>query len=275
MGGVPYYLNYIQKGKSAEQNIQEICFTKNGILFTEFERLFQSLFDAPELNIRIIREIARKREGISREELLFRMKMSSGGSFNKRIQEIQAAGFIQGFIPYQFKKKEQHFRVIDEYSCFYLHWIDPVASKGFHQPNYWQHCLRNSSWNTWAGYTFENICLKHTSKILHALELDSTPCEVGNWRYVSSKKRDTGTQIDLLLDRQDGVITLCEIKYSKNLFTIDKAYAQELHRKIEIFREKTKTKKELFLAFITTMGIKNNFWSADLVAQEVLLKDLF
>jgi hypothetical protein len=119
------------------------------------------------------------------------------------------------------------------------------------------------------------VCLKHAPQILHALELDSIPCEIGSWRLTSSKKGESGAQIDLLLDRQDGVITLCEIKYSKNQYVIDKAYAKELNQKIEVFREKTKTKKEVFLAMVTTMGVKKNMWSDDLIAQEVVLKDLF
>lgn len=276
MGGIPYYLNYIESGKSAEQNIQDICFSNNGILLTEFQRLFQSLFDASETNLRIIREIARKREGISREDLLSRLKLTSGGTFNKRIGELEAAGFIRGFIPYNHKKKEQHFRVIDEYSTFYLTWIDPLAEKGFSQTNYWKTCLRSSQWASWSGYAFENVCFKHLAQIMHALELDSIPAEVGNWRFIPKKgTKETGTQIDLLFDRQDQAVTLCEIKFSTNKYLIEKAYAKELQRKIDVFQEKTKTNKQIFLAMVTCLGVKKNLWSEELVTNEATLKDLF
>jgi predicted AAA+ superfamily ATPase len=276
MGGIPYYLNSIEKGRSAEQNIQEICFKDNGILRTEFERLFQSLFDQAEVNLRLIREIARKREGISREELLSKVKMTSGGTFNKRIQELRSAGFIQSFVPYRYKKKEQCFRILDEYSAFYLTWIDPLSEKGFSQTNYWKTCLRSSKWASWAGYAFESLCFKHLAQIIRALDLDSIPCEVGNWRFIPQKKsKEEGVQIDLLLDRQDNAVTLCEIKHSASRYIIDKAYAKELHRKIDVFEQKTKTEKQLFLAFITPMGLKKNLWSEELVANEVTLRDLF
>jgi len=276
MGGIPYYLNFIEKGKSAEQNIQDLCFSTNGILHTEFERLLQSLFDASEVHVRILREIAQKREGISRENLLTRLNISSGGTFNKRLNELQAAGFIHSFIPYRHKKKEQHFRVLDEYSAFYLTWIDPVVEKGFPQVNYWKTCQRNAKWASWAGYAFESVCFKHLPQILRALRLTSIPCEIGNWRFVP-KKRSTeqGAQVDLLFDRHDQAITLCEIKYSPNKYLIDKGYAKELHHKIDTFQKKTKTTKQLFLSFISTYGVKKNLWSEDLVTNEVSLKELF
>ena len=276
IGGIPYYLNYVEAGKSAEQNIQEICFNAEGVLFTEFKRLFESLFQNAELNLRIIREIANKREGISREGLLKKLNISSGGTFNKRLNELEAAGFIQGFIPYRYKKKEQYFRIIDEYSSFYLTWIDPIAEKGFPQPNYWKRCIRSPQWISWSGYAFENVCLKHLPQILKALRLNSISCEVGNWRFTPAKgSKETGAQIDLLLDRQDNAVTLCEIKYSANKYAIDKSYAKNLQNKMDIFQSKTKTPKQLFLALITVNGVTKNLWSKELVTNQVDLKDLF
>lgn len=276
MGGIPHYLNYIDATKSAEQNIQNICFASSGFLLTEFRRLFASLFDAAEVNLSIIREIAKRREGISREELISKTGMSSGGTFNKRIDELQAAGFIQGYIPYHHKKKEQHFRVIDEYSAFYLTWIDPIIDKGFTQHNYWKSCFRKSQWATWAGYAFESLCLKHLPQILKSLDLESTPCVIGSWRFTPKKgSKDAGAQIDLLFDRHDNAVTLCEIKYSSTKYAIDKSYAKELIRKMDVFKERTGTNKQLFMAFITTMGVKKGLWGKEAVSDEVTLRDLF
>ncbi len=276
IGGIPYYLNYVEAGKSADQNIQEICFAPNGVLFTEFKRLFESLFQNAELNLRIIREIANKREGIAREELLSKLNIASGGTFNKRLNELQAAGFIQGFIPFRNRKKEQYFRIIDEYSSFYLTWIDPIAERGFPQPNYWKLCTQSPHWFSWKGYAFESVCLKHLPQILHALRLDTIACEIGNWRFTPMKgSKETGAQIDLLFDRHDNALTLCEIKYSANKFVIDKTYAKDLHRKMDVFQIKTKTPKQLFLALITVNGTKKNLWSEELITNQVDLKDLF
>lgn len=275
MGGIPYYLNGIEASKSVEQNIQETCFTANGLLFTEFQRLFQSLFDSAQIHMRIMREIVRKREGISREDLLSRLGATSGGRFNIRLNELEAAGFIRGFVPYRNKKKEQHFRIVDEYSAFYLTWIDPIAEKGFPQTNYWQACLHGPKWTSWAGYAFECVCLKHLPQILYALGLNSIPSEVGNWRFIPKpRSKEQGAQIDLLFDRHDDALTLCEIKYSAGKYSIDKTYAKELHRKVDTFQEKTKTSKQLFLALITTHGLKKGLWNGDLVANEVTLQDL-
>ena len=274
MGGVPYYLNFVEKGKSAEQNIQEICFSNNGPLLTEFDRLYRSLFASADLHLRLIRAIAAKREGVSREDLLSKVGGSSGGTFNKKVKELEAAGFIRGFIPYGNQKKNQYFRLIDEYSAFYLTWIDPVVSRGFIQVNYWKSCLRSASWAAWAGYAFESVCFKHLPQILSALHLKSIPSEIGSFRWVPKKGvKEKGVQVDLLFDRQDQTVTMCEIKYSSAKYLIDKAYAKDLQHKIEVLQEKTS--KQVFLALISTLGVKKNLWSEELVDSEVTLKDLF
>ncbi len=128
---------------------------------------------------------------------------------------------------------------------------------------------------TWSGYAFENVCLKHIAQIRHALNLDYISSETGSFKSHGNSVTKEGVQIDLLFDRQDQVITLCEIKYSTQPFVLDKAYAKELLRKIEVFTTLTRTKKQIFLALLTAQKMKKNIWSEDLIAQEVSLDDLF
>lgn len=166
----------------------------------------------------------------------------------------------------------------DEYSLFYLRWIEPnlktIAKKEINE-GFWLSLSSQSSWKTWAGYAFESICYKHINQIRRALYVNSG-AHVGTWRYSPrAKDGQEGAQIDLLFDRQDGVITLCEIKCSDNQFAIDKSYYQELVRKMEVFRKQTRTKKQLFLSMVTTYGLKKTIYSEELITGQATLEDLF
>ncbi len=278
IGGIPHYWKFIEKRKSVIQNINDLCFQKDGLLFNEFTLVFRSLFDRFQVHESIIRVIAKKRNGISREELLNTLGITSGGSFKKRLDELESSGFIEIFILFGRKKKDYFVKVTDEYTLFYLYWIDTLKSKRTigENKNYWLTKCKDPAWKIWAGYAFESICQKHKNEILYALGLESVGGEIGPWRFLPKKgSNEKGAQIDLLIDRNDNAFTLCEIKYSDSLFLIDKEYSKKLKNKIEVFEERFNPKKEVFLPMITTMGIKRNIWTEDLITSEVTLSDLF
>ncbi len=275
MGGVPFYLNKLRKDKSVVQNINELCFSRTGLLYQEFPRLFKSLFAAYELNLKITRIIAEYRHGISYSELIKRIGKKAGGRFSDRLNELESAGFIQKMLPYGRVKRDRYYSIKDEYTMFYLKWIEPIVDRIPDSGHYWQSISKTAAWNSWSGNAFEVVCYKHKNKIIKALHI-ATTCLVGNWRYIPARKeKSNGAQIDLLFDRGDDAVSLCEIKYSANPFSIDKAYANNLKNKIDLFQKMTGTNKQLFLVLITTMGLKRNTWSEDLVNQIVELKELF
>ncbi|MCK4764308.1 MAG: AAA family ATPase [Candidatus Aminicenantes bacterium] len=278
MGGIPHYLKSVSKGLSAAQNIDRICFRPEGLLLDEFNHLFASLFERSEVHIDIIQALAGQRQGLSREELLKKSKLSSsGGTFKKRLLELEKAGFIAAFTPYGYANKGTYYRIIDEYTLFYLNWIQPVR-KRLHRDStdYWQSKSRSQTWKSWAGYAFEALCLKHIEQTCKALDISSISKEIGSWRYISPPgSGGSGTQIDLLIDRADGIINICEIKYYDKKFTIDKSYATKLRHRLETFKEQTGTGKQLFLTMITTYGLTENEYAGELVAKTVTMKDLF
>ncbi|MBB71821.1 MAG: AAA family ATPase [Legionellales bacterium] len=278
MGGVPYYLNQITKSKSASQNINDICFNKNGLLYNEFSSLFSALFDNPEINRLIIQTIANKNHGISREELLKQTKLSSGGRFNHRINELTASHFIQEFVPYGRTRRDIYYKIIDPYTLFYLRWIEPLykSSRQVTDKGYWLKKLNTPAYNTWSGYAFESICLNHTAQIAKALGLEHIAYETGSWQFIPRKNsQEQGAQIDLLFDRNDGIIDICEIKYCHKQYTVDKAYAKNLANKMDVFSKHIKIKKHIHLNMICAMGLKHNLWSDDLVQQAIDLNALF
>lgn len=278
-GGVPYYLSQVKKGLSAAQIIEDLAFSKKGILFDEFEQLFASLFDESEEYVKIIKTIASSRYGISQSELLQTLGDSfMGGTGSKRLQDLEETGFIMKLQSYQHERKGLYYRVVDEYSLFYLKWIEPIKNslqKRNFKKDYYLTIQNTPEWNAWLGLAFESICYEHISNIRKALNLEGSAI-ADSWRYVPKKgSSDLGAQIDLLFDRRDDAITLCEIKYGDEPFSISKDYLENLNRKMAVFKNRTGTKKQLFMAMICAGGLKNNLYAQDFISGVVVLDDFF
>ncbi len=277
IGGIPLYLDQVKKGLSANQIIDQVCFSKNGLLVDEAEELFKSLFIDSKNYFKLTREIAKHRYGITKGELAKRMGVSLSGRLVERLKELEDAGFIISFLPYQHREKGVYFRVIDEYTMFYFRWVEPHLGsiKRFAKATgFWLEQARSSSYKSWCGYAFESVCYKHIAHIMSKLSLK--PSVLPAWKHIPNKgDKEAGAQIDLLFDRDDRCITLCEIKYTEEPFVIDKQYAEILNRKMDIFKDITKTEKQLFWAMISANGVKKNFYSEEMLSNIVTLKDLF
>jgi len=278
-GGIPYYLMNIKPGESAVQIIERLAFRENALLLNEFDNLMASLFDHHELCVKIIRFVASFHEGVAREDVFKHIGKEYKGKLGlKLLRSLEDTGFLICFKPYQRKKKGLYYRVIDEYTLFYFYWIEPVKdvlmTQNFDE-GYWLIQQKTPSWQSWSGNAFESICYKHIVQIKKALKL--LPVDLPyTWRYQARPKSDEqGAQIDLLFDRQDDSITLCEIKYTNQPFVIDKSYAKKLLNKKNVFQQKTATGKQIFLVVISANGVKNNFYAEDLLSGVVKLEALF
>ena len=273
-GGVPFYLDAIVKNASVAQNINRLCFQEGGLLRDEFDRLFDALFNYSDNHMRIIRAIAKRRYGMSRNACLAETKLTSGGFFNERLYELEASGFITRYVPLGKKAKDAHYRVTDEYALFYLRWIEPTRHTGFTpRQDYWQTKVNAPEWLSWAGYAFEGVCMKHVDQLAKALGLARVGYQAHTWRAPVGSEQ--GAQIDLLLDRDDDAITVVEIKYSRKAFILDKHVAMNLTQKLSVFQHVTKTQKQLLLAMITPAGVKKNVWCEELLDASVGLEALF
>lgn len=279
MGGIPYYLNRVQKAHTATQSVGRLAFQPGAPLQREFDNLFASLFDDAEPYVELLRIIANKHYGLTQAQLARRADLSSdGGRLVARLKELEDAGFLMSFRAHGHQKKGVYYRVIDEYTLFYLRWIEPIKGTPSTQPlakDYWENMHKTAAWNSWMGYAFESICYKHIQQIRTALDIPATAI-AGSWRYVPNKgSSEQGAQIDLLFDRRDDALTLCEIKYTSKPFVIDKEYAKNLLNKAAVFAERTRDKRQVFFAMITAQGLANNFYADDLIAGVVTLDDLF
>lgn len=268
MGGIPHYLQKIQPDESAVQAIDRLCFEKDGFLKNEFKDVFASLFGQVENHETIIRCLANVRKGLSRNALLKFTKLPSGGNLTRTLNELEESGFIEQYAPYK-GNKNALYRLKDEYCNFYIKYIEKTkpAKNGV-----WNKLQNQPSFNSWAGFTFETICIKHIEQIKESLKIGGIYSTIGTW---IEKNNENGAQIDLLIDRDDNVINLCEMKFYNGLFSLNKKHAEELQNKLNLFRESTKTKKNLFICFITTYGIKENEYSKQFVQKSLTLDHLF
>lgn len=273
MGGIPHYLKEVKPGQSAAQTIDRLFFSKDGFLKNEFRNLYASLFTDAHHHMNVIKALAKKGKGLTRNEIIDEVKLSSGGTTTLLLEELEESGFISSYIPFGKTSKEGIYKLTDEYSLFYLKFIEGSKATG---AGTWLRQNNTSSYISWSGFAFEAVCQKHIEQIKKALGITGVLVEESGWRYQPQKGGgEKGAQIDLLLDRKDRCINLCEIKFANTEFIITKSYHQELTNKIEVFREHTKNKKTLFLTMITTYGVKENIHSVGLVQNEVKMNDLF
>ncbi len=266
LGGVPYYLSYIQKGLSATENIQKILCDAQAPLKDEFTKLFQSLFKHAETYMELIQLIAKKKEGISRTDLEKKVKLSSGGGrLTAQLEKLEQTNFIVSYSPWG-KERGKYYRVIDEFCLFYLSWLEDSKVKE-RLGDFWTKQTQKPSYHVWAGYAFEAVCQKHIDRVIDALKIQSAEA-VSTWRVA-------GAQIDLLIDRNDDAITLCEIKYTEKPFVMTRAYADILKQKMNRFRASSKTKKQLFMALISANGVKENETFHELIHSWLTVDSLF
>lgn len=265
LGGIPHYINKIRKGESLVQNIQRLCFNHNGDLANEFNEIFESLFEHSDTHKQMIRSLGISQKGITRDELILHTKLSGGGHFTKALDELIASGFVSAYASVGKKKKMIIYRLSDEYSKFYLKYIEPNKNQG---PLFWKTMSQQHSYYSWAGFNFETVCLKHISQIKKALGVEGIHSINSSW---SSK----GAQIDLVIERNDKWINLFEIKFHDSEFVIDKKYSKNLRNKVNTFKSDTKTKHTVVLSMLTTYGLKQNECFHELIEDNLTIDVLF
>ena len=281
-GGVPKYLTYVESGKSSAQIINALCFAPQSPLLKEFHILYDSLFDDAYKHVKIVRALADKRHGCTQQELFEAADLPVGGRSGELLRKLEESGFIITRQSYGKQIRERKFQLVDEYSLFYLYWIDSIKHsilQGTDQ-DYWSKIQTTPQWHSWAGLAFENICFKHVGKIKEALGIGGVSTRESHWRYVPQKRTkeqegERGAEIDLVIDRADDCINLCEIKFYNSVYTMTKQDAEDIERKKTIFREQTHTKKTLFVTLITPYGTKENNHYLSCVNNQLTLDALF
>jgi uncharacterized protein len=269
-GGVPFYLDRIRKGESLAQFINRACFVENGFLRDEYSELLKSLFDTAKNHEIVLKTLIKKSTGFTRDELSQKTKLASGGSLTEVVDELVESGFVTKYHPFGTATNNALYKLTDHFTLFHHNFMKEELEIG---KNTWNLKINTPSWLSWAGLAFELICFNYLEQIAAALKLQAISCKASPWRYDGDGQ---GAQIDLIIERADRVIHLCEMKFSKSVFILSKNEALSLRNKIaQLSNQPLAKNKAIFPTFITSFGLKKNEYVEELVQNELTMDDLF
>jgi len=263
VGGIPLYLEDVEAGRSVAEAIDKLCFSETGLLREEFSRLYPALFDDAHYHIEVIRTLAEHPQGLSRNDIIANSNTPNGGTTSRVLEELEQSDFIKAFLPFGKRKKGKIYRLTDEYSLFYLRFIEPnkLAGKGT-----WMKLSQRPEYKVWGGYAFESMCMKHVASIKKALEISGV--YTNTYSYVHKGTDGTpGVQVDMLLERADRVINLFEIKFHRKELALTEATAKQLEQRAKLFKQYSKTRDQVILTLMVSGGFRVNRYSLGLVGQ--------
>ena len=274
IGGIPFYYSLLNVKESLVKNVDRLFFRKNGELRIEFEELFSALFSNTEKYTCVVKLLNGKREGMTREEI------EKATNIDKSVltivlRNLERSDFVLRYTQFGNKSKGAIYRLVDFYTLFYYRFIDSFNAQ---DEEWWSHNFQSPSVESWQGLSFELLSLLHLLQIKQKLGISGMATSASSWRYVPTKKQkdngEKGTQIDLLIDRADRIINLCEMKFSVKPYSITDSYENTLRNRMSLFQEKSKTTKTLVYTFVTTFGVANAV-GRSIVGSEVNMDDLF
>ncbi len=268
-GGIPFYLSLVNPKESLPQAVDRLYFRKDAPLSGEYSRMLASLFRSPEPYRKIIEVLSQHKHGMTRDDISDELKMKTGGNLSKLLKELEQCDFVRSFFTREkkIKRTEKVYQLTDMFCLFHIHF----AKKGITDGNYWQNHLNTSDLHTWQGIAYERVAMHHIEPIKKALGIDRIGVEYYAWR---SKYSTPASQIDLLLDRADGIVNLCEIKYSQGEYSIKEDEEKKLNTRQRNFISETESRQAIRLTMITSYGLKHNIHSSE-VAEELTMDDLF
>lgn len=260
LGGIPFYWSLLQPAMSVAQNIDNLFFEKGALLKNEFSELFASLFKSPEPYEKIIEVLATRKAGMTRDEIASKSGLDNNGGLTRLLGDLDNCGFIRRYVPPGVKTRGTIYQIIDNFTLFYFQFL---ANGKNNDRQYWSKLQISPTYTTWSGLAFERVCLLHSDQIKKALGISGIITNVYAWQTPAKENRP-GAQIDLLIERSDNAIHICEMKFNKKEFTITEEYDKKLRNKINRFSEVTKTKKALLLTLITAEGLTDNEYARDI-----------
>lgn len=269
LGGIPYYLSLLDHQQSLPANIDHLFFGRDAEMKKEFDRLFKALFKSPQAYVDIIQLLAANKKGLTRKEISEKLKKETGGHLSKLLENLENCDFIRKYNVRERKINSNN--GIYQLTDFYIQFYHDFCRKHSTDEHLWENSINSPKQNTWYGLAFERLCMAHIPQIKEALGIQRIRTEYYSWR---SKESVPAAQVDLIIERADQIISLCEIKYSKGAYAIDAKEEERLRNRMTDFADETKIKEAVQLVMITTYGLKENAHSSE-VTDRVVLDDLF
>ena len=268
-GGIPYYLRMIDSSLSLGGNIDRLFFAKDALLKDEFETLFKTLFTKSEQYVEIAKCLSKFRLGLTREEIAKKLKIALNGDLSDKLDKMIQSGFVNAIDVRNGKKRVQYV-LSDYFSLFYLHFINGKNGVDHH---FWSKSFDLPSIRAWKGLAFEQLCFDHIDNIKKALGISGVLSEEYSWQYLGSEE-ENGAQIDMIIQRRDRTINICEMKFVNEEYSVSKDYYFSLMNKTNKFIEFANKRDTIQLTLVTTYGLKLGKYS-NCINSIVTLDDLF
>ena len=270
LGGIPYYLDMVQKGKSVGANLSEILSSSADGLAGEFKNLFRSIFANPDQMVSLVRAISSKRSGLSKKEITKETNIPDGGTLTNYLRALISSGFVQKYRPFGADTAEKLYRLIDPFCLFYLRFVEKEGAKAI---SLLESGLSSSKLNVWKGLSFEVICFQHVRQIKEALHIGGVISEESLFLQRGDEK-DKGAQIDMLIKRDDNILNLCEAKFTLGDYAANSSDQESLNRKADVIARHLPARMSIHRTLITTYGLSEG--SYDSIFDNVItLDDLF
>ena len=270
VGGITYYLNYFDRKLSLAQNLDALFFDDNASLRDEYDRLFSSLFAKPAVMKSIIEAVFTKNRGLTRQELLKKTGILNSGEFSNYLKALISGGFIIKYCSFGESKRDEFYKLIDPFCIFYLRFVKETLSG---KKVSWTNICDSAMVRSWSGYAYENVCFNHVKQIKNALGISGVSTMESLWSKKGNEDTD-GTQIDMIIERKDNIVNMCEIKFCNDEFAVDNNYHFTLVRRKNLLLEIVSKKTAVHNTLITTYGLKRNEYSGDFI-QVITMEDLF
>ncbi|MBR6929282.1 MAG: ATP-binding protein [Bacteroidales bacterium] len=267
VGGIPYYLDYIRKGLSLAQNIDRMFFAEGAKLRDEYDRLFASVFSNPDQMKSIVQLLGTRHSGFTRQEILTKTGLDDGGAVTKLLKALEVSDFIKSYIPFGKGKRDLHYKLTDPFCLFHLKFLQ---GQNEIDPDFWMHNVASQSVSAWRGIAFEELCFSHIGQIKKALDILGVSSKQSAF-VVKGDGETEGMQIDLLIDRKDNVLNLCEMKFVGDEFEVDNDYEKKLRHRLQWILDHMNRKQSLQMTLVTTFGLKYGYHSG--VFQQVVTLD--
>ena len=270
LGGIPYYLDFFNPSMSLAQNIDALFFSRRAKLGDEFDRLFNSVFDHADICMSIVRYLGKRHAGFTRDEIANQIGKNANGDFTKILKALIGSGIVSTYTPFGSDKRDVlHYKLSD---CFCWFWIHFKELRHIDETDYWMHHLKESEITSWRGIAFEEVCLQHIDQIKHTLQIAGVSSRESSF-ILRGDDGQEGVQIDLIIDRADDVVNVCEMKFCKSEYIVTKAYSEKITHRIEVL-EKMMPSKTFHPTLVSAAPVRRNEYS-DTFLSQITIDDLF
>ncbi len=257
VGGIPEYLRWVNNKSSILVSLCENSFKPASFFLNEYQRIFVSSL-ADKKHYKEIIEYLAKCRFATRDEILKHIGVSSSGATTALLVDLEQCGFIEKYTPYQAHSESTLTRycIADAYLQFYYKFIRPIR-KEIEQGDFIDQptaAIKSDSFYKWLGFSFERLCRRKHRIIAKILGFSAVHYRSGVYFDRNTNKESSGYQIDLVFDRDDKVMTVCEVRYLQA--PVGVSVIQEFERKLALLpNAKNKT---LHKVLITAEGVDNS-----------------